>query len=403
MIDRMALADESHSCQHGRMPDRLHPDTIAIAAGRPVPTPDGALSEPVTLASAFHAGGSNEYARDGHPGHAAFEAAIGALEGGHAVAFATGMAACSAILDGLPVDGVVVVPDTVYMGVRQLIEAADAGGRLRARWVDMTDTEATRAAIEGADLLWVETPLNPLLDVADLPALAAGARELGVPVAVDATVASPMLLRPLEHGATWSVHSATKYISGHGDLLLGVVAAADERDAQRLSHHRKIRGAVPGALEAFLALRGLRTLPLRMARSQANALELARRLHEHPDVVRVRYPGLTGDPNNARMREHMDGAGAVVSFEVAGGAHRADALCRASRLFATATSFGGVQSTMERRARWPQERGVPEALIRASVGCEDGEDLWTDLERALRVSGGDRRQAALGAAPSSRG
>jgi cystathionine gamma-synthase len=385
------------------MPRSLNLETIAIAAGRPAPTPDGALSEPVTLASAFHAGGPNEYARDGHPGHAAFEEAIGALEGGHAVAFATGMAACSAILDGLPVGALVVAPDVVYMGVRELIEAADAGGRLRARWVDMTDTDATLTAACGANLLWVETPLNPLLDVVDLPALAAGARELGVRVAVDATVASPMLLRPLEHGASWSVHSATKYIAGHGDLLLGVVAAADEREAQRLVHHRKIRGAVPGALEAFLALRGLRTLPLRMARSQANALELARRLDEHPDVERVRYPGLPGDPNNARVLEHMNGAGAVVSFEVAGGPERADALCRASRLFATATSFGGVQSTMERRARWPQERGVPEALIRAGVGCEDAGDLWADLERALRVSGGDRRQAALGAAPSSRG
>jgi cystathionine gamma-synthase len=397
MIDRMALVCQDHSCQYRRMPRSLHPDTIAIAAGRPTPTPDGALSEPVTLASAFHAGGPNAYARDGHPGAAAFEAAIGALDGGHAVAFATGMAACSAILDGVPVGGVVVAPHAVYMGVRELIEAADADGRLRARWVDMTDADATLAATDGADLLWVETPLNPLLDVVDLPALTAGARRLGVPVAVDATVASPMLLRPLERGATWSVHSATKYIAGHGDLLMGVVAAADERDAERLVHHRKIRGAVPGALESFLALRGLRTLPLRMERAQASALELAHRLQAHPDVERVRYPGLPSDPNHPRMRAHMDGAGAVVSLEVAGGAARADAVCRASELFAHATSFGGVQSTLERRARWPQERGVPDALIRASIGCEDVEDLWADLEHALSASASDRPAAALGA------
>jgi cystathionine gamma-synthase len=399
IIDRVALVGEDHSCQHRRMPRSLHPDTIAIAAGRPAPTPDGALSEPVTLASAFHAGGPNGYARDGHPGAAAFEAAIGALDGGRAVAFATGMAACSAILDGLPVGGVVVAPGAVYMGVRELLEGADADGRLRARWVDMTDTDATLAATDGADLLWVETPLNPLLDVVDLPALTAGARRLGVPVAVDATVASPMLLRPLGHGATWSVHSATKYIAGHGDLLMGVVVAGGERDAERLVHHRKIRGAVPGALEAFLALRGLRTLPLRMARAQANALELAHRLQQHPDVDRVRYPGLPDDPNHPRMRAHMDGAGAVVSFEVAGGAERADAVCQASRLFAYATSFGGVQSTMERRARWPQERGVPEALIRASIGCEDVEDLWSDLDDALRVSGGALLREAPAAPP----
>jgi cystathionine gamma-synthase len=385
------------------MPRSLHPDTVAIASGRPAPTPDGPLSAPVTLASAFHAGGPHGYARDNNPTYAAFEEAIGALEGGYAVAFATGMAACSAVLDLLPVGGVVVAPRTVYMGVRELIEDAEADGRLRARWVDVTDTDATLAATEGADLLWVETPLNPLLEVADLPELTAGARELGVAVAVDATVASPMLLRPLGHGATWSVHSATKYIAGHGDLLMGVIAAAGERDAQRLVHHRKIRGATPGALEAFLALRGLRTLPLRMARAQSNALELAQRLQQHPDVERVRYPGLPDDPGHSRMRAHMDGAGAVVSFEVAGGAERADGLCQASRLFANATSFGGVQSTMERRARWPQERGVPEALVRAAIGCEDVEDLWADLERALRLSGGARRPAAAGAAASSRG
>jgi cystathionine gamma-synthase len=368
----VALGMQGHFSEHGAM----HPDTIAIASGRPAPTPAGPLCEPITLASAFHAGGSTGYAREGHPGAAAFEEAIGALEGGHAVAFASGMAACSAILDALPVGATVVAPLGVYMGVRQLLEEAD--GRLTTRWVDETDTEATLAATRGAHLMWIETPLNPLLQVADLPALAAGARELGVPVAVDATVAGPMLLRPLEHGATWSVQSATKYIAGHGDLLMGVVTTPAEHDAERLRHHREIRGAVPGALESFLALRGLRTLPLRMERSQANARELARRLAEHRDVERVRYPG----------------DGGVLSFEVRGGAARAEALCHATGLFAYATSFGGVESTMERRARWAQERGVPEALIRVNVGCEDVEDLWSDLERALSASGRSPAAAA---------
>jgi cystathionine gamma-synthase len=363
------------------MPRSLHPDTIAITAGRPARAPDGPLSEPVTLASAFHAGGPNEYARDGHPGIEAFEDAIGALEGGQAVAFASGMAACSAILDALPAGATVVAPHGVYMGVRQLLD--EAGDRLTAEWVDETDTEATLAAARGADLLWIETPLNPLLEVADLAALGAGARALGVPLAVDATVAGPLLLRPLEHGATWSVQSATKHISGHGDLLMGVVTTRDEAHADRLRHHRQIHGAVPGALESFLALRGLRTLPLRMERAQANARRIAARLGAHPGVERVRYPG----------------SGSVLSFEVAGGAERAEAVCRAGDLFTYATSFGGVQSTMERRARWAQERGVPEALIRAAVGCEEVEDLWADLERALRVSGAARPPAAAGASP----
>jgi cystathionine gamma-synthase len=374
----------------------MHRDTIAISAGRPGPTPDGPLSEPITLASTFHAGGPNGYAREGHPGWGAFERAIGALEGGRAVAFSTGMAACSAVLDQLPVGATVVAPHEVYMGVRQLLEDADESGRLRTRWVDITDTDATLAATAGANLLWLETPLNPLLSVADLPALTAGAREHGVPVAVDATVASPILLRSLELGATWAVHSATKFIAGHTDLLMGVTVTTDADRAHRLVHHREIRGATPGALEAFLALRGLRTLPLRMERAQANALELARRLQEHPDVDRVRYPGLSDDPGHNRASAFMDGPGSVLSFEVAGGAQRADAVCNATKLFAYATSFGGVESTMERRARWPQERGVPEALIRVNVGCEHVEDLWADLERALSETASDR-PAALGA------
>jgi cystathionine gamma-synthase len=383
------------------MPRSLHRDTLAIAAGRPPATPDGPLSEPITLASTFHAGGPNGYAREGHPGWAAFEDAIGALDGGHAVAFSTGMAACSAVLDLLPVGATVTAPTEVYMGVRQLLEDADVAGRLRVRWVDITDTLATLAATDGADLLWLETPLNPLLSVADLPALIAGARERGVPVAVDASVASPLLLRPLELGATWSVQSATKFISGHTDLLMGVTVAADAGEARRLRHHREIRGAAPGALEAFLALRGLRTLPVRLARAQSNALELARRLEHHSEVERVRYPGLPGDPGHERTAAFMDGPGSVLSFEARGGAARADAICHAADLFAYATSFGGVESTMERRARWPNERGVPEALVRVNVGCEDVEDLWADLERALAVSG-DALPEAVAAAPSSR-
>jgi cystathionine gamma-synthase len=385
------------------MRSSLSRTTIAISAGRPAPTPDGPLSEPITLASTFHAGGPNGYARDGHPGWAAFEEAIGTIDGGHAVAFSTGMAACSAVLDQQPVGATVVAPHEVYMGVRQLLEEAQAGGHMDVRWVDITDTAATLAATEGADVLWLEIPLNPLLSMADLPALIAGARDLAVPVAVDASVASPMLLRPLELGATWSVHSATKFIAGHTDLLMGVAVTADPRAAQRLRHHREIRGATPGALEAFLALRGLRTLPLRLERAQANALELARRLAAHPDVERVRYPGLPDDPGHTRVRAFMDGPGAVLSFEVEGGAQRADAICHASELFAYATSFGGVESTMERRARWPKERGVPDALIRVNVGCEDVEDLWADLERALSASASGRPAAALGASGRSRG
>jgi cystathionine gamma-synthase len=232
--------------------------------------------------------------------------------------------------------------------------------------------------------------------LADVPELAARASAAAVPVAVDATVASPMLLRPLEHGATWTIHSATKYLGGHADLLLGVVVAADPATAEPLDHHRHLHGATPGALETYLALRGIRTLPLRIQRAQENALELATRLAAHPDIERVRYCGLLDDPGHRRMLAFMDGPGGVLAIEPTGGAERADALCRATELFTHATSFGGVESTLERRKRWSAESDeVPAALVRVNVGCEHVEDLWDDLARALQRSRAARAQPSV--------
>jgi len=359
-------------------------ETIAIAAGRPPRVPGGPFNAPITLASALHVDAASGYARDGLESWAALEDAVGALDGGRAVAFSSGLAACSAVLAQVPPGGIVVAAHTMYMGARQLIEEADASGRLVARWVDLPDTALALDAIPGADLLWIEAPQNPLVALADVPELCARATAAGVPVAVDATMASPMLLRPLEHGATWTVHSATKYLGGHADLLMGVVVAADATRVERLGHHRHLHGATPGALETYLTLRGIRTLPLRLERAQANALELATRLAAHADVERVRYPGLPDDPGHARMRAFMDGPGGVLAFEPAGGAERAEGFCRATELFTHATSFGGVESTLERRKRWAEESDdVPPALVRVNVGCEHVEDLWADLERAL--------------------
>jgi cystathionine gamma-synthase len=231
--------------------------------------------------------------------------------------------------------------------------------------------------------------------LADVPELTASAATAGVPVAVDATLASPMLLRPLEHGATWTIHSATKYLGGHADLLLGVVVAAEPAGAERLDHHRHLHGATPGALETYLALRGIRTLPLRIHRAQENARELAARLAAHPEVERVRYCGLPDDPGHERMRAFMDGPGGVLALEPTGGADRAEALCHATELFTHATSFGGVESTLERRKRWSEESDeVPPALVRVNVGCEHVEDLWDDLARALHRSRSARAQAS---------
>lgn len=366
-------------------PRRLQPATVAVTAGRGDHEPGTPLNVPPVLSSVFRIGegGGTEYARVDNPTWSAFEEALGALEGGRALVFASGIGAATAVLDSLPVGGAVVAPDDAYTGVRALLADLEAAGRVEPRLVNVADTAATLAACEDASLLWAETPTNPLLAVADLPALVQGAHERGVPVAVDNTFATPLLQRPLEVGADVVVHSATKFIAGHSDVLLGATVTRDEAWAERLAVRRTLGGAVAGPFETWLALRGLRTLPVRLERGQATALVLATRLRQHARIERVRYPGLAEDPGHERARAQMDGAGAVLSFEVAGGAPAADAVCAATRLVAHATSLGGVETSMERRQRQPGEEALPPGLIRLSVGCEDPDDLWADLDQAL--------------------
>jgi cystathionine gamma-synthase len=229
-----------------------------------------------------------------------------------------------------------------------------------------------------------------MMAVADLGALCVGARALGVPVVVDNTFATPLLQRPLEHGADVVVHSVTKFLAGHSDLVMGATVTGDPDRMESLRRRRSLHGAVPGPLEAFLALRGVRTLAVRLDRAQANAAELAPRLAAHPAVSRVRYPGLIDHPGHELASRQMDGFGAMLSFEVHGGAPAADALCGAVRLCVHATSLGGVETLLERRQRWEGEEAVPAGLVRVSVGIEDVEDLWSDLESALGVAAGLR-------------
>ncbi|MGI8873132.1 MAG: trans-sulfuration enzyme family protein [Egibacteraceae bacterium] len=369
------------------------PATVAITAGRGARRPGDPVNVPPVLSSIRLDGGDVAYARQGNPTWSAFEEAIGALEGGAAVAFASGIAAIAAVLGTVPIGGVVVAPADAYTGFRALLSDLSARGRLTVRPVDIADTDATLAACRGAELLWVETPTNPMLAVADLPALCAGGHERGARVAVDNTFATPLLQRPLACGADVAVHSATKFIAGHSDLLLGVAVTADGALAEALETRRTLEGAVPGPFETWLALRGLRTLGVRLRQAQATAATLAERMVRHPAVTLVRYPGLAGDPGADRARRQMDGPGAIVSFEVAGGAAAAAAACQAVRLILHATSLGGVETSMERRARQAGEEGVPPGLIRLSVGCEDAEDLWADLDAALRAAAG-RAEAA---------
>ena len=374
-------------------PARVHPETAVICAGRPGRAAGGPLNAPVVLASNFHAGalaapGTGEdgraYSRtDATPGWEALEIAVGQVEGGHAVAFSSGMAAVAAVLDLVPAGGRIVAPADCYFGVGELLADARQQGRWAVDRVDLTDTASVQAAVAGADLLWLETPSNPLLEVADLPALCAAGRQAGAIVGVDNTFATPLLQQPLALGADVVVHSATKFIGGHSELLSGITIAREQALAGRLRHRRGMSGATPGALEAFLALRGLRTLALRLDRGQRNAGELARRLDEHPAVSRVRYPGLPGDPGHRIAAAQMTGFGAVLAFEVAD-APTADRLCNDLHIIVHATSLGGVESTIERRSKLPGQEHVPPGLLRLSVGCEHIDDLWNDLNSALQ-------------------
>jgi cystathionine gamma-synthase len=365
---------------------------VAVVAGRPGRALDSELNTPVSLSATFVGGGSLGpaalgYGRFANPTWEALESAVGRLENGRALAFASGMAAVAAALHLVPADGTVLVPHGAYNGTHSLTALLAAQGRLRVLPTDITDVDAVRTAlagVEGPVVLWLESPTNPLLEVADLAALAAAGHERDAVVVVDNTFATPLLQRPLELGADVVVHSVTKFLSGHSDVVLGAVVARDETLLASLQAHRTLHGAIPGPLETFLALRGLRTLPLRLERSQASAAELARRLQAHPAVTRVRHPSLPEDPGHALAATQMAGFGALVSIEVVGGAPGADAVVDAVRLWVPATSLGGVESLVERRRRHASEPAVvPQDLLRLSVGVEDVEDLWRDLSRAL--------------------
>ncbi len=359
-------------------------DTQLVHAGRPPAEPGNPVNYPVDLSSTYHAGGEVEYARDGTRGMRSLEEAVGPLEGGEAVAFASGMAAANAILDLLPAGATVVAAEFTYTGVAVRLRELDERGAITLRRVDIADTAAVIEAIDGADAVWIESPTNPMMEVADIPAISAAAHAAGALVVCDNTFATPLGQRPLAMGADVVLHSATKAIGGHSDCLLGLVITPDTERANALRLRRILLGGTPGALECYLVLRGLRTLSLRRARSQASAQVIAERLAQHPAVERVRYPGLPGDPGHDLCAQLMSGPGFMMSIEIAGDGTAAQAVAESTRLWVHATSLGGVESLIERRRRWPAENPlVPEGLLRLSVGIEDPDDLWADLSRAL--------------------
>ncbi len=364
----------------------LKPESWLVTAGRGG-GPGAPLNVPLVPASNFIIGSGREYARDdGTPTWEALEDIVGGLESGRAVAFASGMAAIAAVFDQLPAGSRVVLPDDCYQGVAGLAAAGAEKRRWSVQRVALGDTPGWIGACATADLIWLESPSNPLLAVADLQAIGAAPRKSGAIVAVDNTFATPLNQRPLDFGATVSLQSATKFIGGHSDLLAGVATTKDETLWHALMKARELTGATPGTLEAFLAVRGARTLALRLQRAQASAMVIAQRLERHPQVMLTRYPGLPSHPTHATAKRVLRGYGTLISFDVRGGAEAADAVCRTVGLIRHATSLGAVESTLERRAAIPGQGHLPPSLLRLSVGIEDVDDLEQDLDAALRAT-----------------
>jgi len=371
-------------------------ETLAVHAGHQPDPATGAVTPPIHLSTTFERApdgtfpGGYIYARDANPNRRALESCLAQLEaGGAAAAFSSGMAATSAIFQSLAPGDHVLVPDDSYYITRKLL------GEVYTRWglehtaVDMTDPAAVAAALRpGTRLVWVETPSNPLMRVTDIAAIVALARKAGVRVACDNTWASPMLTRPLELGADLVMHSTTKYLGGHSDVLSGaVVARVDDELFQRIRTVQIAGGAVASPFDCWLLLRGIRSLPYRMRGHSEHAMAVARFLEAHPAVARVHYPGLSSHSAHAVAARQMSGFGGMLSLEVRGG--RAEAMGMAGRLklITRATSLGGPETLIEHRA---SVEGVhtraPESLLRMSVGLEHPDDLIADLAQALEAA-----------------
>jgi cystathionine gamma-synthase len=367
--------------------DKLATESKVVAAGRPAKQPDGALNPPIALNSTFHEGGPIGYGRYGNETWSALEEAISVLEGGKTLLFSSGMAAISAVFSLLPEGAVIVAANNGYQGTTTLLKKLHESEKLKVRFVNLANTDECLAAIPGAQMLYLESPLNPLLEVVDLPKIIAAGKSAGCGVVVDNTLATPLLQNPLALGADISIHSVTKYLSGHSDLILGSLSTNDQALYGRLEQSRRYGGAIAGPFEAWIALRGLRTFALRMQRSQENAMELATRLSKDSRISKVRYPGLATDSYHSLAKSFMKGFGAMISFDVSASVEQVDLMCNSSKLITNATSLGGVESIWERRRRWATESAtVPENLIRFSVGIENVDDLWADIQQALTAA-----------------
>ena len=377
------------------------PGTLAIHAGQHHDPSTGAVMTPIYATSTYAQSSPGvhqgfEYSRTHNPTRFAYERCVAALEGGtRGFAFASGMAATATVLELLDSGSHVVAMDDLYGGSYRLFERVRRrSAALDFSYVDLSDASALEGAITPATrMLWIETPTNPMLKLVDIQAVADVARSRGLIVVVDNTFASPILQRPLELGAHIVIHSATKYLNGHSDMVGGIAVVGDDADlAEQMAFLQNSVGAVQGPFDSFLALRGLKTLHLRMKAHCDNALALARWLQGHAAIDKVIYPGLESHPQHALAARQMDGFGGIISVVLAGGFDAARKLCEKTELFTLAESLGGVESLVNHpavmtHASVPAERraqlGVSDALVRLSVGVEDVSDLQADLRRAL--------------------
>jgi len=383
--------------------DRFHIDTLAVHAGvAPDPT-TGAVMTPIYQTSTYAQTGINEhkgydYARTDNPTRSALQAALAALEGGrYGLAFSSGMAAIDTLLRLVAPGERVICGNDLYGGTFRLFDKVLAATGVRFTFVDTADPAAVAAELARAParLVWLESPTNPTLRLADIAAISAAAHAAGAQVAVDNTFASPALQRPLALGADFAVHSTTKYIGGHSDVVGGAVVTNDAAAYERLKFLQNAVGAIPGPMDCFLTLRGIKTLALRLRAHCANATAVAQFLEDHPAVESVIYPGLESHPQYELARRQMAGPGGMVSFTLRGGETAARAVAARTRLFTLAESLGGVESLIELPAAMTHASvggaealaagfAVSAGLVRLSVGIEHVDDLITDLRQALR-------------------
>lgn len=374
-------------------------DTLAIHAGQSPDPQSGAVMTPIVLASTFAQAGPGqhkgfEYSRSGNPTRRALETCLAALEGGtHGFAFGSGLAASTTVFHTLKNGDHVVCGDDVYGGTFRLLDKVMKPIGLDYTMTDMRDPEAVRRAIQpNTRMVWMETPTNPMLKVFDIAAIAAVAREAGAVLVVDNTFATPVLQRPLELGATVVVHSMTKYLNGHSDVVGGAAITSDPVLAERIGFFQNAIGGVPSPFDCYLVLRGLKTLGVRVRQAVSSAKSIAAKLEAHPAVARVHYPGLASHPDHALASRQMRGPGAMISFDLAGGLEAATSFLSRLQIFACAESLGGVESLAEHPAIMthasipPEARralGINDGFVRLSIGIEAEEDLWADIARAL--------------------